>query len=203
MLILLFVCLFVCFFSPERGDYTKKTLGVHCMCFLWNVLYGVQMQRLFDHRRLHPDSLPQTVNKWCRQSQSSSETASVIMEIEGGLVGLRNFLSQPALEDTCQGALWKGVLQLAAERSEWTKADDHAFITPSFLRDFLLPASCLRLSILGGFMCNSVCLNFLFSSPSYTASPSTERTRRGLGISSFSPTGGPGFGSAGDSTMLG
>lgn len=57
------------------------------------------------------------------------------MEMEGGLVELRNFLSQPALENTCQGSPLKMNLQLAAERSEWTNADDHAFITSSFLKD--------------------------------------------------------------------
>lgn len=135
-LVALVRCSFCCLvFSPERADYTKKTLGVHYTCFLWNVFYGVQMQRLFDHWRLHPDSLPQTANMGCRQSWSSSENANVIMEIEGGFMELRNFLSQPALEDTCQGALWKRVLQLAAERSEWINADDHAFITPSFLKE--------------------------------------------------------------------
>lgn len=54
------------------------------MCFLWNVFYKVQMQRLFEHRRLHPDSLLQTVNMGCRQTQSSSEAANEITEIEGG-----------------------------------------------------------------------------------------------------------------------
>lgn len=104
-LVVVLLCFVLFWFSPERVDYTKKTLGVQCMCFLWNVFYGVQMERLFDHQRLHPDSPPQTVNIGCRQSQSSSETAKMVMEIEGGLVGLRNFLLQPAFEDTCQGAL--------------------------------------------------------------------------------------------------
>jgi len=65
------------------------------------------MQRLFDYQKLHPDSLPQAVNMGCRQSQSSLETATVITEIESGLVGLRgnfchNQLSKTLVSKLCE-----------------------------------------------------------------------------------------------------
>lgn len=91
----------------------------------------------------------------CRQSPSSSETANVIKEIEG----LKNFVPKSALDDF-SGSHIKMRFSVAPERSEQT--DDHASITTS-LSDFLLPASCLKFYTFDGFMCSSVCLNFVLS----------------------------------------
>lgn len=51
-------------------------------------------------------------------------------------------------------------------------------------------------------LCAVLRVQILFS-PSYVASPSREGTLRRLGIPSFSDTGELGFGTAGDSTILG
>lgn len=90
----------------------------------------------------------------CGQSPSSSETANVIKKLKR----LRNFVSQPALEDS-PGSPIKLSFSVALERSEQINADDHTFTAPS-LPGFLLPASCLRLCTFAAFMCSSVGLNF-------------------------------------------
>lgn len=131
----------------------------------------------------------------CGQSPSSSENANVIKEIEETGELCVTTSSWRLLMDCYQNEFFSTQRDLSRLMLMITPLPHHPYQI-----SYCLPHA---LDFTHLMLLQAVLWAQILFSPSYIASPSREGTLKRLGISSFSAAGEPGFGSAGDGTILG